>query len=75
MQNAESRPHAGPGTKTLDDRVIESRHPFVRADLDLAMKNGAVSDVARIDGAADTVRDILQRRESRLSSRISGKSF
>ncbi|HYW03594.1 MAG TPA: phosphoglycerate kinase [Gammaproteobacteria bacterium] len=47
--------------RTLDDMDVAGRHVLVRADLNVPIRDGAVTDTARIFACAPTVRELIQR--------------
>ena len=47
-----------PKFRTLDDLNVKGRRVLVRADLNVPMKNGKVSDTSRIDRTAPTIREL-----------------
>ena len=47
--------------RTLDQLDAKGKRVLVRADLNVPMKDGAVTDTARIDQAARTIRDLSAR--------------
>ncbi len=50
-----------PEFRTLDQLDARGKRVLVRADLNVPMKDGAVTDTARIDQAARTIRDLSAR--------------
>src|SRR3954469_17282372 len=50
-----------PKFRTLDDLEVEGRRVLVRADLNVPMKNGKVSDTSRIDRQAPTIRELSDK--------------
>lgn len=49
------------GFRTIDQLDARGKRVLVRADLNVPMKDGAVSDTARIDQAAKTIRDLVAK--------------
>ncbi len=49
------------GFRTIDQLDARGKRVLVRADLNVPMKDGAVSDTARIDQAAKTIRDLAAK--------------
>ena len=49
------------GFRTIDQLDARGKRVLVRADLNVPMKDGAVSDTARIDQAATTIRDLVAK--------------
>lgn len=47
--------------RTIDELDARGKRVLVRADLNVPMKDGAVSDTARIDQAATTIRDLVAK--------------
>jgi len=47
--------------KTLDDLDVRGKRVLVRADLNVPMKNGAVTDATRIERQAPTVRELAEK--------------
>ena len=50
-----------PGFLTIDRLEAKGKRVLVRADLNVPMKDGVVSDMARIDQASITIRDLAGR--------------
>lgn len=48
-----------PAFRTIDQLDAKGKRILVRADLNVPMKDGAVTDTARIDQAATTIRDLV----------------
>jgi phosphoglycerate kinase len=49
------------GFRTIDQLDARGKRVLVRADLNVPMKDGAVSDTARLDQAAKTIRDLVAK--------------
>ncbi|MDE2133424.1 MAG: phosphoglycerate kinase [Alphaproteobacteria bacterium] len=47
--------------RTLDDLDVKSKRVLVRADLNVPMKDGIVTDTSRIDRQAVTIRELAER--------------
>ena len=47
--------------RTLDDLDFRGKRVLLRADLNVPMKNGAVSDATRIERLAPTINTLLDR--------------
>src|SRR6478736_5641771 len=50
-----------PRFRTLDDLKVKGKRVLVRADLNLPMKNGKVTDTSRIDRQAPTIRELANK--------------
>jgi phosphoglycerate kinase len=50
-----------PAFRTIDQLDARGKRVLVRADLNVPMKDGAVTDTARIDQAAATIRDLVAK--------------
>ena len=50
-----------PGFSTLDDLDVAGRRVLVRADLNVPMKDGRVTDATRIERLAPTIRELADR--------------
>jgi phosphoglycerate kinase len=51
----------GTGFKSIDDFSIRGKRVLVRADLNVPVKNGRVTDTTRIDRTAITLKDLLNK--------------
>ena len=49
------------GFRTLDDHDVKGKRVLVRADLNVPMKDGAVTDTVRIERQAPTIRELAQK--------------
>ena len=47
--------------RTLDDLDVRGKRVLLRADLNVPMKNGIVTDTTRIDRLAPTIEPLLDR--------------
>ncbi len=50
-----------PSFKTIDDVEFKSKRVVIRADLNVPVENGEVTDITRIDRVAPTIREIADR--------------
>src|SRR5690242_12714099 len=50
-----------PSFRTLDDLQVKGKRVLVRADLNVPMKNGKVTDTSRIDRQAPTIRELSDK--------------
>jgi phosphoglycerate kinase len=50
-----------PKSRTLDDLNVKGKRVLVRADLNVPMKNGKVTDTSRIDRQAPTIRELSDK--------------
>src|SRR5689334_22001239 len=50
-----------PKFRTLDDLQVKGKRVLVRADLNVPMKNGKVTDSSRIDRQAPTIRELSDK--------------
>jgi phosphoglycerate kinase len=50
-----------PAFRTIDQLEAKGKRVLVRADLNVPMKDGTVTDTARIDQAATTIRDLVAK--------------
>src|SRR5580693_2030655 len=48
--------------RTLDDIDVKGKRVLVRADLNVPMKDGLVTDALRIERQAPTIRELAERR-------------
>lgn len=47
--------------KTLDDIEVQGKRVLVRSDLNVPMKNGAVTDATRIERSAQTISELMKK--------------
>ncbi|MBN9593557.1 MAG: phosphoglycerate kinase, partial [Alphaproteobacteria bacterium] len=47
--------------RTLDDLDVRGKRVLVRADLNVPMKDGAVTDLSRIERQAPTIRELAEK--------------
>ncbi|SDE94554.1 phosphoglycerate kinase [Rhodospira trueperi] len=47
--------------KTLDDIDVNGKRVLVRADLNVPIRNGVVTDTTRIDRSAETIKDLMAK--------------
>ncbi|MCF8499035.1 MAG: phosphoglycerate kinase [Rhodospirillum sp.] len=50
-----------PNFKTIDDLDVNGKRVLVRADLNVPIRDGKVTDTTRIDRSAQTIRDLAER--------------
>src|SRR5579862_4720397 len=50
-----------PSFKTLDDLDVRGKRVLVRADLNVPMKDGVVTDTVRIERQAPTIRELSEK--------------
>src|SRR5215475_803140 len=50
-----------PDFKTLDDLNVKGKRVLVRADLNVPMKNGVITDASRIERQAPTIRELAEK--------------
>ena len=50
-----------PAFRTLDDLQVKGKRVLVRADLNVPMKDGAVTDTVRIERQAPTIRELSDK--------------
>ena len=50
-----------PAFRTIDDLDVKAKRVLVRADLNVPMKDGKVTDVSRIERQAPTIRELAER--------------
>jgi phosphoglycerate kinase len=50
-----------PDFKTLDDLDVNGKRVLVRADLNVPVRDGVVTDTTRIDRSAETIRDLMAK--------------
>jgi len=50
-----------PAFRTIDDLDVKSKRVLVRADLNVPMKDGVVTDTSRIDRQAPTIRELAEK--------------
>ena len=48
--------------RTLDDIDVKGKRVLVRADLNVPMKDGRVTDMLRIERQAPTIRELVAKR-------------
>ncbi|OFX14372.1 MAG: phosphoglycerate kinase, partial [Alphaproteobacteria bacterium RIFOXYD12_FULL_60_8] len=47
--------------KTIDDLDVKGKRVLVRADINVPMKDGVVTDTTRIDRSAQTIKELIAR--------------
>ena len=50
-----------PNFKTLDDLTVKGKRVLVRADLNVPMKDGKITDASRIERQAPTIRELSDK--------------
>src|SRR6476659_1387219 len=50
-----------PKFRTLDDMEVKGKRVLVRADLNVPMKDGKITDTSRIDRQAPTIRELSDK--------------
>ncbi|KAA5606483.1 phosphoglycerate kinase [Roseospira marina] len=50
-----------PDFKTIDDLDVNGKRVLVRADLNVPVRNGVVTDTTRIDRSAQTIKDLMEK--------------
>jgi phosphoglycerate kinase len=53
-----------PRIRTIDDLDVNGRRVIVRLDLNVPVKNGAVTDATRIERSIPTLRELLEKGAS-----------